>query len=61
MQVTALTLAKPQEDTLLLTDGEHTDVAKEAWRQKMKSQSPTFQYWNTILSMEISGYFYQIS
>ena len=43
-QVTALALAKLQEDAFMHTEGEHSDAAREDWRQKMKSQSPTFQY-----------------
>jgi len=54
-QVTALALAKLQEYAFMHTDGEHNDTAREVWKQKMKSQSPTFQYQDTILNMELSG------
>ena len=54
-QVTALALAKLQEDAFELTEGEHSDTDKEVWRQKMILESPTFQYWDTILSMELLG------
>ena len=54
-QVTALALAKLQEDAFMLTDGEHSDVAREEWKKKMRSQSPTFQYWDTILYLELLG------
>ena len=27
----------------------------EAWRQKMIEDSPTFQFWDTVLRMEIMG------
>ena len=54
-QVTALALAKLQEDAFERTEGEHSDTDKEVWRQKMILESPTFQYWDTILSMELLG------
>ncbi len=54
-QVTALALAKLQEDIFLLTDGVHNDDTKETWRQEMVQKSPTFQYWDTILNMELLG------
>ena len=54
-QVTALVLAKLQEDAFLITEGEHSDEAKEAWRQQMVQKSPTFHYWDTVLDMELLG------
>jgi len=61
-QVTALALAKLQEDAFMLTDGEYSDVARKEWEKKMRSQSPTFQYWDTILYLELLGLnFYQIT
>ena len=44
-QVTALALAKLQEDAFMHTEGTHSDEAKEAWRKEMVQKSPTFQYW----------------
>ena len=49
-QVTALSLGKLQDDAFLHAQSEET---KEKWRQKMIQKSATFQYWDTILSMEI--------
>ena len=54
-KMTALALAKLQEDVFEHTEGEHSDTDKEVWRQKMILESPTFQYWDTILSMELLG------
>ncbi len=54
-QVSALALAKLQEEAFLKTERPHNDKTKEAWRQEMITKSPTFQYWNTILNMEILG------
>ena len=52
-QVTALALAKLHKDAFMLIDGEHSYVAREEWKKKMRSQSPTFQYWDTILLITI--------
>ena len=54
-QVTALALAKLQDDAFLHTEGTRDDEAKETWRQEMVQKSPTFQYWDTILNMELLG------
>ena len=54
-QVTALALAKLQEDAFLRTEGAHNDEARESWRQEMIQKSPTFQYWYTVLKMELLG------
>ena len=56
-QVSALALAKLQQSALLgmVTEKPHDDQTKYAWRQDMISKSPTFQYWDTILNMEIMG------
>ena len=43
-QVTTLALPKLQQGAFMHTKGKHSDVTKEAWRQKMILQSPTFQY-----------------
>ena len=54
-QVTALVLAKLQDEALLHTRGVINDEAKEAWKQEMAQKSPTFQYWDTVLNMELLG------
>ena len=54
-QVSALALAKLQQDAFLCTEGPHDENTKEAWRQAMISKSPTFQYWVTIFRMEVLG------
>ena len=45
-QVTALALAKLQDDAFLHTEREHSEEAKEAWRQEMveKSNIPILGY-----------------
>ena len=54
-QVSAVTLAKLQEDAFLSTGKPDTEDAKETWRQDMISRSPTFQFWDTILHFEFLG------
>jgi hypothetical protein len=54
-QVTAVALAKLQQDAFLQTEGPHNDDTKEAWKQEMIQKSPTFQYWDTVLNMELAG------
>lgn len=54
-QVTALALAKLQEDAFQCTEGAHNSEAKETWKQAMVQKSPTFQYWDTVLNMELLG------
>ena len=54
-QVSAVTLAKLQEDAFLSTGKPDTEDAKETWRQDMISRSPTFQFWDTILHFELPG------
>ena len=53
--MTALALAKLQQDAFLHTEGPHNDEAKETWRQKMVQRSPTFQYCDTVLNMKLEG------
>ena len=53
--VSALALTKLQQIAFLLTEGPQDENGKESWRQAMISKSPTFQYWDTILRMEILG------
>ena len=43
-QVSAVTLAKLQEDAFLSTGKPDTEDAKETWRQDMISRSPTFHF-----------------
>lgn len=52
-QVSAVTLAKLQEDAFLSTGKPDTEEAKETWRQDMISRSPTFQFWDTVLHFEL--------
>ncbi len=54
-QVTALVLAKLQDEAFLHAGGVFTDEAKEAWKLEMTQKSPTFQYWDTVLNMELMG------
>lgn len=54
-QVTALALAQLQHDAFVNTEGSHDGDAREVWREDMIKKSPTFQYWDTILNMEITG------
>ena len=52
-QVTALALAKLQEDAFLRTEGAHNDEARESWRQEMIQPSSTgiqFSRWNSWAS-----------
>ena len=54
-QVSALALAQLEEEAFL-SSGEKNDVeARQAWIMTMIEKSPTFQYWSTILKMEITG------
>lgn len=54
-QATSLVLAKLQEIAFLQVEGDHSDQTLEAWKKKMIKQSPTFQYWDTVLNMEMVG------
>ena len=54
-QIRALTLTKLQNDDFLKCDILHNDTTKEIWRKNMINKSPTFQYWDTFLHMEIMG------
>ena len=33
----------------------HDEETKEAWRQQMVEKIPTFQFWDTVLRMELMG------
>jgi hypothetical protein len=39
----------------MVNEEPHDEETKEAWIQDMTTKSPTFQYWNTILNMDIMG------
>ena len=54
-QISVLALSKLQHDAFMRTEGPHDESAKEMWRQAMVAKSPTFQYWDTIIKMEILG------
>lgn len=46
-QVTALALAKLQQDAFVSTGGSVRQESYEEWQTDMGIKSPTFQYWNT--------------
>jgi len=52
-QISAISLANLQNQAFLSTGEADTDDAKEAWRQNMIKRSPTFQFWDTILQLEL--------
>ena len=52
-QVTVLALSKLQQDAFIQAEESHIESTKEAWRQAMIAKSPTYQYWDTVLQMEI--------
>ena len=54
-QVCALALLKLQQDAFLSSETLHDEENIEAWRQKMVEKSPTFQFWDSVLRMEIIG------
>jgi len=54
-QVSVLALSKLQQIAFLRSDGPHDESTKEAWRQTMISKSITFQYWYSILKIELLG------
>lgn len=54
-QISVLALSKLQHDAFMQTEGPHDESTKETWRQAMVAKSPTFQYWDTIIKMEIMG------
>ena len=53
--MTVLALAKLQDDAFLRSEGPHNDEVKDSWRKEMVQKSPTFQYWDTVLNMELLG------
>ena len=54
-QVSAVTLAKLQEEAFLSTGQTDTENAKEIWSHSMIQRSPTFQFWDTVLELELLG------
>ena len=44
-----------QHEAFLQKEGPHDDGTIDAWRQAAIAKSPTFQFWDTILRMEILG------
>ena len=57
-QISALALSKLQQEAFLhseFVEAEYNDSFKETWRQAAISKSPTFQFWDTVLRMEILG------
>lgn len=54
-QVSVLALSKLQHDAFLSSETLHDEENKEVWRQKMAKESPTFQFWDIVLRMEIMG------
>ena len=54
-QVCALALSKLQQDAFLSSETLHDEEKIQAWRQKMVEKSPTFQFWDSVLRMEIIG------
>ena len=54
-QVSALALARLQEDAFLSTQQQNTTKVKEDRKNSTITKSPTFQYWNTIMHMELLG------
>ena len=54
-QLSVLALSMLQHDAFMQTEGPHDESNKETWRQAMVAKSPTFQYWDTIIKMEILG------
>ena len=54
-QISALALSKLQQDAFLYTELLHNEEIIEACKQKMIEKSPTFQFWDTVLRMELMG------
>ena len=54
-QLSVLALSKLQHEAFLRSEGPHDDDTEEAWRQAAIIKSPTFQFWDMILRMEILG------
>ena len=54
--ITVLSPAKLQATAFSQVEGVHSDEAKEKLRQEMILKSPTYQYWDIILTMELLGF-----
>ena len=54
--ITVLSPAKLQTTAFSQVEGVHSDEAKEKLRQEMILKSPTYQYWDIILTMELLGF-----
>ena len=54
-QVSALALANLQQEAFAAEFEEKVNEGMEAWRQSMISKSPTFQFWDTVLHLELLG------
>ena len=54
-QVSALAVATIQQEAFQAMSEAHTEEAMEAWRAEMIAKSPTFQFWDTVLSLELLG------
>ena len=52
-QLSVLALSKLQHEAFLQSEGPHDDSTKESWRQIAVTKSPTFQFWDTVLRIEI--------
>ena len=54
-QVSALAVATLQQEAFLTMCDESSEKAMENWRTEMIEKSPTFQFWDTILHLELLG------
>lgn len=52
-QVTALALSKLQQDACQEMIGSHGKEAFDNWKKERCAQNPNFEFWNTILQLEI--------
>ena len=53
--MSALALARLQNDAFQASHREQSDEERESWRQEMIKKSPTFHFWDTILQLELLG------
>lgn len=54
-QVSALALAKLQQEAFHASTESRSDRSFEDWKENMITESPTFRYWDTILNFELLG------
>ena len=52
-QVNAVVLRKLQKEAFFTLQPEAQEESEEVWLQEMVRKSPTFQYWDTILRLEL--------